>query len=124
MTVLNEELWSVFDARRVKAPELRGLDSMANSVVGYFKNIGQRQRRSKLADIADRIELLEPEIHAMGSSRFKEEVANMRDEARLGHLEGPVLERAMAVTREACVRAVGKRPFKVQLMGALCMVRG
>src|SRR6478735_3505567 len=115
MTVLNEELWSVFDARRVKAPELRGLDSMANGVVGYFKNIGQRQRRGKLAEQAERIELLEPEIHAMSSSRFREEVANMRDEARLGRLEGPMLERAMAVTREGCLRAVGKRPFKVQL---------
>src|SRR3954451_21847860 len=117
MTALNEELWSVFDARRVKAPELRGLDSMANSVVGYFKN--RRQHQRELRNQADRIEALEPEIKAMGSARFKEEVALMRDEARLGRLEGPMLDRAMAVTREACVRSVGKRPFKVQLMGAL-----
>ena len=32
------EIWSVFDARRVKAPELRGLDSMVSTVVGVVRN--------------------------------------------------------------------------------------
>ena len=34
----NTELWSVFDARRVKAPELKGLDAMANGIIGTVKN--------------------------------------------------------------------------------------
>src|SRR5437763_896867 len=32
------ELWSIFDARRVKAAELRGLDLFMNGFVGWFKN--------------------------------------------------------------------------------------
>src|SRR5439155_9375511 len=122
MTAVNDELWSIFDARRVKAPELRGLDSMANGFVGFFKN--RTPVLSTLRAQAERIETLEAEVHALSSSRFREEVAKLRDEVRVGELEGPLLERAMAVTREAVVRALGKRPFKVQLMGALAMIRG
>jgi len=31
-------LWNIFDARRVKQPELRGVDLMVNGFVGWFKN--------------------------------------------------------------------------------------
>jgi preprotein translocase subunit SecA len=122
MTAINDELWAVFDARRVKASELRGLDMMANGVIGYVKN--RVPVLSALKAQAARIEKLEPEIHDLSSSRFREEVATIRDDVRVGELEGPLLERAVAITREAVVRAVGKRPFPVQLMGALSMIRG
>src|SRR3954447_25270589 len=118
----NDELWAIFDARRVKAPELRGLDSMANGVTGWFKN--RRPTRSRLQAQADRIEKLEPEIHALSATRFREEVADLRAKARLGRLVDEKLDRAMAVTREAVVRAIGKRPYPVQLMGALAMIDG
>ena len=111
MTTVNDELWSIFDARRVKQPELKGLDTVANAFVGFVRN-----RIPKLAALraqAERIELLELEIHALSSARFKEEVALLRAEARLGRLDGPLLDRAMAVAREGVVRAVEKRPFPV-----------
>ena len=122
MTLVNSEFWSVFDARRVKAPELRGLDSIVNGFVGFFKN--RKPVLGTLKAAAERIEKLEPEIHALSSSRFREEVQTLREEARLGRLEGPLLDRAMAVTREGVVRAISKRPFPVQLMGALAMIQG
>ncbi len=116
------ELWSIFDARRVKAPELRGLDLAMNGFVGFYKNRKPVLPRLKAA--AERIEKLEPEIHALGSTRFQEEVAEVRNLARLKKLEGPALDRGMAIVREAAWRAVGKRPFPVQLMGALAMCEG
>jgi preprotein translocase subunit SecA len=122
MTLVNSEFWSVFDARRVKAPELRGLDSVVNGFVGFFRNRMPVLGRLKAA--AARVEALEPEIHALSSSHFREEVAKLRDEARLGRLEGPLLDRALAVTREGVLRAVGKRPYPVQIMGALAMIQG
>ena len=123
MTLVNSEFWSVFDARRVKAPELRGLDSVVNGYVGFFKN--RKPVLGSLKAAAERIEKLEPEIHAMSSSRFREEVQMLRDEARLGRMvDGPLLDRAMAVTREGVVRAISKRPFPVQLMGAMAMIHG
>jgi preprotein translocase subunit SecA len=118
----NSELWSIYDARRVKAPELRGMDSLVNGIFGWFKNrvpvLGQLKAQAK------RIEALEPEIHGLSSARFREEVSKLRDEARLGRLEDELLDRAVAVTREGVVRAVSKRPFPVQIMGALAMIRG
>ena len=121
-TVANSELWAIYDARRVKAPELRGMDSMVNGVVGWFKNrtpvLGQLKAQAK------RVEALEPEIHALSSSRFREEIMKIRDEARVGNLEADMEDRALAITREAVVRAIGKRPFPVQIMGAAAMIRG
>jgi len=118
----SNELWSIFDARRVKAPELKGLDASANAFVGYFKN--RRPVLSKLKAQADRIEKLEPEIRSYGSIQFQEKVAEYRGLARVNRLEGPTLDYAMAIIREAAFRAVGMRPFPVQLMGALAMCQG
>src|SRR5688572_32879098 len=118
----SSELHAVFDARRVKAPELRGLDSMVNGFVGWVKN-----RQPVLAQLraqAERIEALEPEIHALSSSKFREEVHACRELARLKKLEDAALERGMAIAREGAFRATGKRPYLVQMMGALAMCRG
>jgi preprotein translocase subunit SecA len=122
MTAIESELWSVFDARRVKAPELRGLDATANGIVGWFKN--HRPVLSRLKTQVQRIEKLESEIHNLGATRFREEVEQGRDLARLNKLKGPALDRAMAVVREGATRAIGLRPYPVQLMGALAMAEG
>jgi len=116
------ELWSIFDARRVKQPELKGLDTVVNGVVGSFKNRRPMLSRYKVA--AARIEKLEPEIHAFGANKFREEVGEMRALGKLNRLKGEFLERAVGLTREACWRAIGKRPFPVQIMGALAMIDG
>lgn len=118
----SNELWAIFDARRVKAPELKGLDVVANGIVGWFKN--RRRMLARLKVQARRIEALEPEIHELGSTRFAEEVAKVRDLARVNRLEGEALDRGMALVREAAWRAVQMRPFPVQIMGALAMIGG
>ena len=121
-TLASQELWSIFDARRVKAPELKGLDATVNGIRGWFAN-----RKPVLASLkaqAERIEKLEPEIQVLGSTHFKEAVAEVRDLARVKRLTGAAEDRAMALVREGARRAVGKRPYPVQLMGALAMTRG
>lgn len=122
MSIASNELWQVFDARRVKAPELRGVDQFVNGFVGWAKN--RRRVLARLKAQAQRIEKLEPEIHNLGATRFREAVGEMRDLARLGRLEGDAMDRAMAVIREGALRAVGMRPFMVQIMGALAMTEG
>jgi preprotein translocase subunit SecA len=122
MTTANDELFSIFNARRVKAPELKGLDAAANGVRGWFKN-----RRPVLASLqaqAQRIEKLEPEIRNLGAERFRDEVSEMRALARRDRLVGEPEDRALALAREAAWRSLGMRPFLVQLMGALAMIRG
>ncbi len=118
----SQELQTVFDARRVKAPELRGLDQWVNGVVGWFKN--RRPVLKELTAQAQQIEQLEPSIHTLGSSAFREAVGQVRDLARLGRLEGDFLLRAVALAREGVWRAVEKRPFPVQVIGALAMRAG
>jgi len=122
MSTLSDELWSVFDARRVKAPELRGLDIFVHGVVGWFKN--KRKRLGQLKMQADRIEKLEQGIHELSSQRFAAEVADSRAIARLGQLVDEKLDRALALAREAAWRGVGLRPFPCQIMGALAMCQG
>jgi len=118
----SSELWSVFDARRVKAPELRGLDAAANGVAGWFKNHTPALKRFKA--MAERVATYEKEIKDLGSTRFQEAVAEARDTARVNRLTGPALDKAMAVAREGAWRAVGMRPFDVQIIGALAMIHG
>jgi preprotein translocase subunit SecA len=120
--IASNELWAVFDARRVKAPELRGLDATANAVAGWFKN--RQPFLARLKAQAQRVELLEKEIRDLGATRFQEAVAEARDLARLNRLKGAAQDRAMAVAREGAWRAVGMRPFPVQIMGALAMING
>ncbi|HEX8915129.1 MAG TPA: hypothetical protein VF796_22450 [Humisphaera sp.] len=122
MTEVSNDLWSVFDARRVKAPELKGLDAAVNGLVGVVKN--RRPVLSRLKAQVARIERLEPEIQNLGSTRFQEEVADCRALARRNKLTGPALDRAMAIVREGAKRATGMRPYPVQLMGALAMCEG
>src|ERR1700722_19399134 len=91
-------------------------------MVGWAKN--KRRVLPRLALQAERIEKLEPEIHELGSERFKEEVAASRALARLCRADGDALGRGMAIAREAAFRAVGLRPFQVQIIGALAMLEG
>src|ERR1700735_5291348 len=104
MTTANDELFSIFDARRVKAPELKGLDATANSVRGWFKN--RRRMLASLRAQADRIERLEPEIRELGAQQFREAVADMRALARRDRLIDDAEDRAMALAREAAWRAL------------------
>ncbi|HMB95608.1 MAG TPA: hypothetical protein VKK61_06175 [Tepidisphaeraceae bacterium] len=116
------ELWSVFDARRVKAPELNAYDTFFNSFVGWYKN--RRPMLKALREKAQRVELLATEIHEFGAKRFREEVSLIREAARMNRLKDDIFIRAVAVAREACWRALGKRPYEVQIMGALAMYEG
>jgi len=120
--VATHEFWSVFNARRVKAPELRGPDHLVSAMVGWYQNRKPLLRR--LEKQARRIEALESEIHNLSSARFKEAVEECQVLARLNRLKGPALDRGMAIVREGVVRAIEKRPFLVQIIGALAMYEG
>jgi hypothetical protein len=65
-SVASNELFRIFDARRVKAPELRNLDLFLNGGVGWWKN--HRPIIAELRATADRVDKLEPEIQKLGSA--------------------------------------------------------
>src|SRR5688572_14180853 len=98
--VATTEFFQVFNARRVKAPELKGPDLLVNALVGWVKN--RQPYLKKLRAQAARIEKLEPEIHNLSAAKFKEAVEEMQAVARLGKMKGELLDRGMAVVREGC----------------------
>jgi preprotein translocase subunit SecA len=120
--LITHEFWSVFNARRVKQPELRGPDFMVNAAIGWVKN--HQFTLARLKRQAKRIEALEPQVKDLSSSKFREIVDEQRDLARLNKLTGDRLDYAMALIREGCRRAIEKRPYPVQIMGALAMCEG
>src|SRR5436305_3788200 len=121
-TIANSELWSIFDARRVKAPELTGLDAFVNGLTGYVRN--RRSILPRLKAQAERIEALEPKVKDLGATHFREAVQEHRDLARVNKLVDEKLDMGMALIREGAKRATGMRPFPVQIMGALAMCEG
>ena len=118
----SDELFSIFDARRVKQPELRNLDLVFSAMVGWAKN--RAPVLKKLKRDAEAVEMLEPGLKNLSSARFAQAVGEVRSEARLGRLKDETLIRAAAIAREGVVRGIGLRPFPVQIMGALAMFHG
>jgi len=120
--IASKELFQIFDARRVKTPELKGLDAMANVIWGWVGN--RRPVLPRLKAQAARVEALEPRIQKLNNATFRDAIEECRDLARLNRLKGEHMDRALAIAREACLRAVGMRPFPVQIMGAAAMIGG
>jgi preprotein translocase subunit SecA len=118
------ELYHIFEARRVKAPELKGLDTFASAAVGWVKH--KTPVLPNLRKFSAAVDSKEADVKKLGSTAFKEEVGRLRDLARRGRLEKSTddLATAYALVREAAIRTIEKRPFPVQIMGARAMTLG
>ena len=118
----SQELWAIFDARRVKAPDLKGPDLLLSAIRGYIKN--RRPLVGKLREVANRVNALEDSVHNLGATHFREAVDEVRQLARVNKLVDAALDKAVALAREAVWRSLGLRPYDVQVMGALAMHKG
>ncbi len=140
MSTIANEIYTVFDARRVKTPELKNVDLAVNAIVGLFKN--RIPRLPAYRRRAARIEAMEPEVQSLSDAGLREEIEKLKAEAKLGNLDtssfagktrrrqtdraaaDALMNRGFALIREASKRSLGKRPFAVQLMGAMAIVDG
>ncbi|HEY4231755.1 MAG TPA: preprotein translocase subunit SecA, partial [Thermoanaerobaculia bacterium] len=92
----------------------------------------------KLAPRVERINALEPAMQALSDEALRGKTVELRariaralegvaeedlKEARAAALD-EILEEAFAVAREASVRALGMRPFDVQLIGGMVLHQG
>ena len=89
-----------------------------------FGTYSQRQIK-KLMPIVDKIEALAPEYKAMSDA----ELRAMTDKFKARLAPGTeslddILPEAFAAVREAADRVIGKRPFKVQLLGGIILHQG
>lgn len=102
------------------------MDFWVNGLTGAVRN--RIPVSKKLNRIVEQVSGMEEEIRKLGSIRFKEEVAELQALARTDRLEktdgGKPWIKAWAMTREGCWRAMGKRPYDVQIMGAIALTWG
>jgi preprotein translocase subunit SecA len=86
-------------------------------VLNRLLRAGETKLVRRLARIADHVETFEPDAQRLSDAELRAKT----DEFRARHADGESLDEllpeAFAVAREAAVRTIGQRHFKVQLMG-------
>ena len=78
----------------------------------------------RIYPIVDEIEALEPEIKKLTDSQLKAKTQEFKERLGSGETLDDILPEAFAVVREASVRVLGMRHFKVQLIGGIVLHQG
>ena len=74
--------------------------------------------------LADEILALDDEMSNLKDEDFSKKTAEFKKRLADGETFDDILVSAMALAREACFRAIGEKPFKVQVIGALAIHYG
>jgi len=97
-----------------------GLGSLAKKVFGTTND-----RKIRAAQrIVDAVNALEPALQAMTDEEIRARTKEFRDRLAKGETLDDLLPEAFATVREASVRALGLRPFDVQIVGGLVLHQG
>ena len=78
----------------------------------------------RFEDIAKEIEAMEPEIQKLSDEELKQKTIEFKAELETGKTLEDILIPAFAVAREAAYRAIGEKPFHVQILGGLAIHYG
>ena len=74
--------------------------------------------------IVDRIEALEPEYQKLSDAQLTAKTAEFKERLANGETLDGILPEAFAAVREASVRVLGLRPYRVQLVGGVVLHQG
>jgi len=88
-----------------------------------FGSKNERELR-RLAPLVDQISSLEPEIRKLSDADLAAKTPYFRERLDQGEPLDDLLPEAFAVAREASLRALGMRPFDVQLIGGIVLHQG
>ncbi len=94
--------------------------SVLEKIFGSFND----REVKRLMKTVDKIEALEPEIQSLSNEELKGKTEYFKEKLRNGSTLDDILPEAFAVVREAAVRTLGKRHYKVQLLGGLVLHQG
>ena len=86
--------------------------------------MGEGRRLKRLAQQADYITSLEPDFESLSDEELAGKTIEFRQRLENGEPLDELVFEAFAAVREAARRAVGMRPFDVQLMGAIVLHEG
>lgn len=78
----------------------------------------------RIYPIVDRIEALEPEMQALSDAELKSKTKEFRQRLDDGETLDDILPEAFAAVREAAVRSLGMRHYRVQLIGGIILHQG
>ena len=91
--------------------------------MGLFKTYSEKQVK-KLEKTANVIESLAPKYSAMSDSELRSMTAVFKAQLSEGKTLDDILPDAFAAIREADYRVLGKRPFRVQVLGGIVLHQG
>ena len=91
--------------------------------MGLFKTYSEKQIK-KIIPTVDKIEALADTFSAMTNDELSAYTGKLKGALADGASLDDILPEAFALVREACDRVLGKRPFRVQLMGAILLHQG
>ena len=94
--------------------------SLITKIIGTYS---QRQIK-KLKLIADQVDALADTYHAMTDEELKAVTPALRARLDAGETLDEILPDAFAAIREADDRVLGKRPFRVQILGGIVLHQG
>ena len=78
----------------------------------------------RIYPIVDAVEALEPEMQKLSDSELKNKTREFRKRLAEGETLDDILPEAYAAVREASVRTLGLRHFRVQLIGGVILHQG
>ena len=94
--------------------------------MGLLKNIFDYETKElkKIDKIVDEIEALDEKMQSIKDIEFKAKTEEFKKRLEDGEKLDDIAVEAFALAREACFRAIGEKPFRVQLIGGLAIHRG
>ncbi len=92
-------------------------------ITKIFGTYSQRQLK-RVNVIADQVDALEEKYAAMSDAELQAMTPALKDRLAAGETLDDILPDAFAAVREAADRVLGKRPFRVQILGGIVLHQG
>jgi len=97
---------------------------MIGSILKRIFGTQNERNLKRIAPVVDAINALEPTVRGLSDADLRAKTAAFRERVAKGESLDALLPEAFAVAREASIRAVGMRPFDVQLIGGIVLHQG
>ncbi len=92
-------------------------------ITKLFGTYSEKQIK-KITPLVDEIEALSDKFHSLSDEEMKEYTARLKARLKEGETLDDILPEAFALVREADERVLGKRPYRVQLIGGILLHQG
>ena len=90
---------------------------------GLFGNYSKREL-SKIEPLKNKVLAYDDEYTAMSEETLKAQTGILKERLANGETLDDILPEALATVREAAWRVLGKKPFPVQIIGAIVLHQG